>query len=361
MRLRTSILLGYGFLIALVFFATGSAVFGFLDLGTGIQNIRKQNVRAVRETTRLIEALERQDSATLTRLLEPNRDDDALEESERQFRETYEELDAHVESPDARANLDALWQRYQSYRKVRSSLLEERPDQPLVGYRKRVVPAFERVKGELFALLNSNREAIEEADRNAQSRALQYGSWLGFLVVVALFSFVFLTRKLRIAFLDRLTQIRDVAESVEAGERQRRVSVQRDDELSSVARELNRALDRYQQLEAKLEGRERELKQLVLGILNQFDCPVTVYSANGQTVGTTLDPETAGTIPAEVASAIVERAEELFREDDAPEKQHLEFPEQGFEVALRVVDSPAGPRVGVLVSYRSLPHPEAGR
>lgn len=355
MRLRTRILLGYGFLIALVLLAAGSAVVGFLDLGSGIQEIRQQNVHTVRETTSLIEALERQDSATLTRLLEPNRDDGALEESDEQFQKTYEELQQHVDSEESRATLEAIGRDYDSYREARSELLDAQPGQPLAGYRERVYPEFQKVKSELFALLNNNQAAIVEADRAAQSRALQYGSWLGFLVVVALFSFVFLTRKLRINFLDRLSQIREVAESVESGDRRRRVSVQRDDELGSVGRELNRALDRYQQLEARLEGRERELKQLVLGVLNSFDRPVTVYGADGQIVGTTLSSESVRAIPSEATSQIVSRARELFRDDEEPAEDHLELPDHGVEADLAVIASPEGRRVGILVSYDSLP------
>ncbi len=234
MQLSTRLVVAYGYLVVLAMVVAGSATVGFFDLGGGIERILRDNVASVRSTTQILEALERQDSATLTTLMNPSEGRQALSEADAEFQEALEEAAGNITSEEERGIIERLRQNYDDYTDTRAELLDTPQEAPLEAYQARTFPKFQTVKQDVLALLDKNHSEMVEADERARQKAIQYGSWLGFLVVVALASFVFMTRGLRRLVLARIDDIQDVAQAVAEGSTGRRVRVQLDDELGVI-------------------------------------------------------------------------------------------------------------------------------
>jgi len=82
-----------------------------------------------------------------------------------------------------------------------------------------------------------------------------------------------------------------VTEAIAAGDRRRRVRDFYQDELGLVARQLNAALDRQQELESQMQGRLLEQRRILVGLMNQWPTPAGMIGIDGELVATTLTSE----------------------------------------------------------------------
>lgn len=196
MTLRLRLLLGYGYLVGLLLLATGSAMLGFFHLSESVDVILEENFNSITAAMRMLEALERQDSATLAALLEGRGEVPEMEAHEEAFLAALEAAEGNVTEEAERPLLERLRRDFMAYREARDRLLAAQPASPLRAYNTRVFPVFSTAKSQVFELLDLNHQAMVEADREARQAALQNGAWLGFLVAVALISLVFLSRAL---------------------------------------------------------------------------------------------------------------------------------------------------------------------
>jgi hypothetical protein len=131
------------------------------------------------------------------------------------------------------------------------------------------------------------------AEREAREAAVQSGTWLGFLVLVALVSLVFLSRALQRQVLFRLETLRDGVGAIVAGEH-RRLWEQGNDELTLIARHVNGLLDRYEELQGRTRGRLAQERRLVLGLLRAAaEGPAALYDPAGQRLAGELEPADA--------------------------------------------------------------------
>jgi HAMP domain-containing protein len=110
---------------------------------------------------------------------------------------------------------------------------------------------------------------------------VQNGAWLGFLVTLALLSFVFLSRALQRDVLSRLENLRRGLAMVMAGDLQRRLAEDGSDELTGIARHFNALLDYYQKIEARGRGRLAMERRLVLALLAICGEGAVLYDLKG--------------------------------------------------------------------------------
>lgn len=352
MQLSTRLVVAYGYLVVLAMVVAGSATVGFFDLGGGIERILRDNVASVRSTTQILEALERQDSATLTTLMNPSEGRQALSEADAEFQEALEEAAGNITSEEERGIIERLRQNYDDYTDTRAELLDTPQEAPLEAYQARTFPKFQTVKQDVLALLDKNHSEMVEADERARQKAIQYGSWLGFLVVVALASFVFMTRGLRRLVLARIDDIQDVAQAVAEGSTGRRVRVQRDDELGVIAREFNNAIDRHDELKRNIEGQSREIKQQLLGVLKTLEDDAALFGLDGQLVASTFTHNGPESTTRELGRVVAELETPTSHRDD-PEEPAAASPTtvelaDGREARLELVRTAKGRLVGWL-------------
>ncbi len=292
MTLRLRLLLGYGYLVGLVLVAAGSALFGFLQLSAGIGRMMEENFETLAAATRMMEAIERQDSATLEALLEAQPPGAEMTEHERAFADALERAFEVVTEPEEAEVLRALDRHYQAYRQAREALLAAPPERPLSVYEREVAPRFLDVKIGLFRLLDVNQRAIADAERRSRQTALANGAWLGALVAASLFSFVFLSRAMQRQILSRLEDLRCSSEAVAEGDTRRRLLDHADDELGQVASAVNRLLDRLQQTEGRAGAQVRAERRTSLALLASYGPGAAVFDLDGRLLAGEIDEAT---------------------------------------------------------------------
>jgi HAMP domain-containing protein len=336
MSLRVRLLLGYGYLIGLLLVTAVSALLGFLRLSEVVDVVLEDNYATIRASLDMLEALERQDSATLATLLDGAAADE-LAAHEDAFLDALGRAEGNVTEEAERPALAALRELFTSYRGERDGLLAEPPERPLRAYNDRVYPAFVAVKHKVLQVLEINQQAMIEADRRAKAAAVQNGAWLGFLVAVALVSLVFLSRALQRGLLARLDELRRAMAAIAGGELRRRLRTGGNDELGQVARHFNGLLDRLQATEARYQGRLGQERQTVLGLVERCGGEGTaVYDPAGRLLANGGGPQ-APEPPEEIVRWIEEADQDAAAAD-------LEA--AGCRWRLEPLTTPAGRAVG---------------
>lgn len=335
MTLRVRLLLGYGYLVALLLLTAGSATLGFLTLSAGIDTILEENFRSISASTRMVESLERQDSATLAALLDPAADRRPLERFAEEFEAGLAEALANITEEQEEEILRQIGDQYAAYRAAREVLLAEAHERPLVAYEAQVAPTFNRVKESVFRLLNVNHQAMIEADQAARRTAVRSGAWLGFLVTVALLSLIFLSRAMQRHILSRLADLSEMSAAVARGDTRRRLLIEGDDELADLARHFNSSLDRHAELGAQMAGKISQEKQLALGLLDALQRPAVILGLDGRNLARSRHD-----LPAAWRRAVEEWVEDEGRDvlNEAP---------TGAAVDARVIDTGDGNRARV--------------
>ncbi|MFB6352409.1 MAG: MCP four helix bundle domain-containing protein [Bradymonadaceae bacterium] len=350
MTLRTRLLIGYGYLVLLVVAVAGTATVGFFDLGGRIGTILNDNVEAIEATNQLTEAIERQDSATLSALMAAEAESSELGEANEAFQSALSKVRSVATGDEERQIIGRIEQTYETYRQARQKLLATDHDRPLAAYQRQVFPKFQTVKNAVDELLELNQRAIVEAERASQSDATRFGVAMAALVAIGLLSFVVLTRALQRRLLDRLAEIKDAADAIDAGNLKRRVSVNIQDELGVVASQFNEALDKYAELERHVDGRLAEMRQDILGLFDTFDIEGAFFNCDGRLVASTLEIGRKE-FPDDLRQRIVDAGRGLIegRDPEAPggEATTLEL-DDGTEVSVELVHARGRRLVGWL-------------
>lgn len=281
MTLRLRLLLGYGYLVGLLLLATGTSMIGFLHLSAGIEAVLQENFFSIRAAMAMIEALERQDSATLAALIEGREELVDAEVSGRSFEEALEEASANVTEEGEAEALAAIRSEYAAYREARARLLAARPARPLAAYEEAVYPRFAAVKALVLELLALNQRAMFQAERGARQTAVRSGTWLGVLVVVALVSLAFLSRAMQRLILARIERLVEGMTAI-AGRHRRRLREEGKDELARIARGVNGLLDQYDRLEASTRGRLAQERRLVQGLVATGRPGAALFGLSGE-------------------------------------------------------------------------------
>jgi HAMP domain-containing protein len=289
MRLATRILLGYWYLVILLVIIAAGAALGFHTLGNNIGRVLTENFDSVRASTAMMESLERQDSAVLALLLDKDGARNALEASEKSFRQALARARTNITLPEEDPVIKDIEQRFAAFAAARDQLLEATPEYPLRAYDEETFPKFEAVKAGVIDLLEINHQAMVEADRKAQATASQRATVLALVVLVALFSLAFLSRALNRTLLERLDELAEVAAAIAGGSFDRRAATQHTDELGEVARQLNAVLDRQQEVESTMEGRTALYRNLLVALLGALPRPAAIVGFDGRVLGSTLD------------------------------------------------------------------------
>lgn len=288
MDLRTRILVGYGYLVSLVVVSAIAAALGFHHLGTRLSEVLEENFASVRWSMEMIEALERQDSALLAALLG---DEDAarlLEETEETFLTALDRARANVTEEREIDVVDRVGAAYASYRDARARLLADLHERPLEVYEAEALPRFDEVKLAVVELLDVNHAAMVRADEAARAAARRSAAGHGLVVVVALVSFAWLSRVLRRRLLDRLADLKAIAQAMAAGDRDRRADATRADELGLLAEQLNELLDRQAEIHGRMEARLTGVTDVTIGLLASLEEPAALLASDGRLVASTI-------------------------------------------------------------------------
>lgn len=284
MQLRTRLLVGYAYLVVLLLVAAGSAALIFLDLSQGIGRVLEENFRSVRAAVDMLQALERQDSLTLTLLVDPATAGDDFETLDAAFTEALGKAEANVTLSGERESVTRIRNGFARLQAARRRLFARSPDSPLAAYRAGVEPVFTALRTEVVRLLEMNHEAMLAADAGARRTASRAGVWLGGLAALALLSLPLVSRAMQRGVIDRLRGLRDAVRAIAQGDARRRLHERGTDELAVVAAEFNRLLDERDELRGRLDGRLAHQRQLLLGLVAELGDGAAVLGLDGALV-----------------------------------------------------------------------------
>jgi HAMP domain-containing protein len=290
MRLSTRLLLGYGYLAGLLLLSAAGAALAFHQLGDNISAVLGENFRSVQAGIRMLESLERQDSAALSLLLGHAEGRARMADADETFGESLAAARANITIEDEAGILDRIEQRFDDYRDVRDEVLAAPAEDRLGEYERRAFGLFEQVKAGVRELIDVNHAAMQRADEHARSAATTNAALHGLLVAVALLSLAPLSASMRRHVLSRLEEIGAVSQAISAGDLGRRLDERHNDELGQTARQLNRVLDRHQVLEAELGGHRSQMRGLTQALLLQLPLPAVLFSTSGEVMESTLEP-----------------------------------------------------------------------
>jgi hypothetical protein len=113
---------------------------------------------------------------------------------------------------------------------------------------------------------------------------------LGVLAAFVLVFGAWVSSVARRVLFDRLARFDRVVASTEEGELTRRVGLLGDDELARVGAALDSVLDVRDRAEAAMQGRNREVRALLVSLLHHWPRPAAVTGIDGEIIVSTLDP-----------------------------------------------------------------------
>jgi phosphoglycerate-specific signal transduction histidine kinase len=286
MELRTRLLLGYLYIVALLVITSGTSAVAFNRLDRMTAQILDQHMVSINATIDLLASLERQDSATLAALLRSEEAGVIMQGAESEFDEALATLTAAA-NDDVRGAVEQVQGEYERYVESRRSLLAE-PSNNIERYQAEVAPKFDALRNLVLMLLTEIGDETELSSRESQMVAVRNSVWLGIVVTIAILSMALLARGLQGQVFARLSELKEVADLIAGGLRSRRVRVYGRDELSRIAMRLNEALDARDQLEAEMTGRLTQQRQVLLGMVSAFDGPVALVGLDGHVVASSL-------------------------------------------------------------------------
>lgn len=286
MDLRTRLLLGYLYIVALLVVTAGTSAIAFNRLAEITATIADQHMVSIDATIDLLASLERQDSATLAVLLNSDEAEATMLAAQREFDDALEVL-AAAANDDVQGALAHVRLEYERYTLARAAILGSSAAD-LARYQAEVEPRFEAARSLVLSMLTEIGEETALSSRDSQSVAVRNSVWLGIVVTLAILSMAMLARGLQAQVFSRLAELKEVADLIAGGHRSRRVRVYGRDELSRIAMRLNEALDARDQLEAEMNGRLTQQRQVLLGVVAAFPHPTALVGLDGYVVASTL-------------------------------------------------------------------------
>jgi len=194
MGLRAKILIGFLILSSMLLIAGVWSVYELSTIGSSVQKLLDDNYKSINAAKTMMEALEREDSATLLLLLgnwEEGRE--IMAEADLSFRKGLETAQTNITEQDEAAAVELIWLKYDTYQ----GLLKK----PIVGtsregnlnwYFQKVHTAFLDVRGAVDKLMALNDQAMYETAsdlKNRANRAIMPG--IVAIVAAVLFSVMF--------------------------------------------------------------------------------------------------------------------------------------------------------------------------
>lgn len=290
MTIRTRLLIGYGYLVSLTVVVAVVSALGLQRFARDVGRVVDASGARLERGLSLLRALQAE-RATASRALARGLEDGvrgglALPGAEHRTDDALAAVVSAAAAGHERELADRLTNELRSVRTRRRAAL---------GGRAAATPAAAielnqlatGVEARATELLRAGHERTLTAERAARDDALGWAVLLGALVALALLSVGFISRGLQRSVLARLAELAEVAEDQAAGDRARRMRVRGEDELATIARQLNEALDRQQAVRAQAEGRVAQGQQLVVAQL-EAGPPAALVGLDGVIVATTL-------------------------------------------------------------------------
>ena len=263
------------------------------ELGRSSQRILQANYRSVLAAQRMMDALQRVDSAALFRAV--GRVDKEAEAAPglRAFEDELAVQESNITEPReaiATGELRALWNDYRaSYERFRTF---EREEEARQNYFAVMEPGFLRVKQGAQRILEINQDAMvaksDEARRTGErNRSLLLFSTVAALAVGLLASVALTRRALR-----PLQKLSFAVRRIGEGDLEARARLPGKDEIAEVGRELDVMADRLREYRSSSLGELLQAQQASQAAIDSLPDPVVVLSVDGRVLNVNDAAET---------------------------------------------------------------------
>lgn len=287
--LRTQLLWSHLALVGLMAVLMLSAVFNFFRLGRSIDRILKDNYKSVVAAQTMKESLERQDSAATFFLAGQQ------EKSRKQFRDNVplfqKALQTEANNITERGEQqvsDDITKRFNVYRRDAEKLLFSKPplseEEARDLYFRVLEPQFVALKTRAQDVLDLNQRAIERADERAKTEARR-ASLLGLVLTIGALALAvaFAHRAINSA-LTPLLALSQGAEEIGAGHLNRRIELNRNDEIGTLAQSFNSMAEKLREARRIEQQRLHRAQKMSDAALESLYDPVIVTDATGSVV-----------------------------------------------------------------------------
>ena len=270
MKLQAKILSGYAASVALVILVGLWGVFNLRQLGQASEEILQDNYRSIRAADGMIDALERQDSATLILLLNDVRTGRELfREYEILFLQRLGRAQDNVTLADEPETLAALESSYREYLNSVDQLIAQSGDREneIALYEREVRPAFQTVRDNASQLRDINQEAMSSASQRASTTSRNA------IISVAIAGFSASLFGLIISWILSRSLVRPVkamygaTEQIADGNYDIQLDVRTQDELGQLAEEINvmsRSLQAFKALNLDKVVAEKQRSEAII-------------------------------------------------------------------------------------------------
>ncbi|MCO5166194.1 MAG: hypothetical protein M9894_07475 [Planctomycetes bacterium] len=286
MTLRTRLLLGYGYLVALLLATAMLSALGLQRFGRSLDRVLLEDVRRVEAALAVLHALDQHAAAAAALVGGERGAADALRAAGEALERGRAEVAARATEPEELERAAGLAREAAALRAARDRLLSA--PTPRAADELEVRRRLQAARGQVLRLLEHDTREMQRAEATARRQAHGFALGLAALVVVALLSLGAMSRGLQRGVLARLDELKGLGDAVAAGDRGRRLRARHDDELGVLARHLNAALDQQEAVAARVEGRLSQQAQLLLGLVGARGGRAAVVGLDGVVIASTL-------------------------------------------------------------------------
>lgn len=286
--LRKKILIGYGIALALMCVVLAWGMISLRTLGSASEAILKENYWSIQAAENMIDAVERQNSATLLMIL-GHRDEGRRQfrVSENQFHQWLVRAGDNITIEGEANIIEAINDGYTDYL-VNIFELErfrrEEPDAVAEYYRDEIMPTFAEVREECVRLRQLNQETMFSASDRARDISRRSRWSMGVIGVGAVGVGLAFSLILSTLILKPLRRIMAAAQKVSDGDYGVRVATATSDELGHLASEFNSMVNKlkvYNDLNVRQIVEEKGKSE---AIIRSIDDGVIVVDSDGKII-----------------------------------------------------------------------------
>lgn len=298
--------MGYGVVIALVIFVGGWGVVNIKRLGRASEAILQENYRSIQASEKMIDAMERQDSATLLVML--GRTEEGLEQfrtNQVTFLEWLGRAKDNITISGEKQTLTNLETHYKDYLAAFSQIRELQLTQnqaPVAYYYQTVLPAFELVRESCVELRELNQKTMVTASQETQliSRQAIWSMTAAGFTAAGLglaFSLILSNRLIR-----PLQEMSLAAARVSEGNYDLTLNVKSHDELGSLAQEITTMSNKLKAFHHLNVGKVIAEKQRSEAIIRSIGDGLVVVDAEFKIIA--INPSAAKILQTDTQQAI---------------------------------------------------------
>ncbi|RCW49321.1 ATP-binding protein [Halanaerobium sp. ST460_2HS_T2] len=275
--LKGKMLLGFAVMILILAGVVGWSIYNFESLSNAINDILVENYRSIKASDSMVESIERQDSALLLLLrTSEEQGQEIFRRNEKEFYTWLARAEDNITIDGEGAILEKINEKYFNFVSKFDQFYNADENQRWEIYNQELLPLFNEIKTDIRELRELNRQAMVEAQGDANSRANQAIIYtIGLALLVTAFSLIFafyLTKQI----LRPIKELEKGIKEVAARNFQRKVEVASEDEIGVLADEFNEMISKlkeYEKINVKKLLMEKEKSEAVV---NNLSSPLIV-------------------------------------------------------------------------------------